>query len=99
MRLSSLLAAEVISEDGSGLGHVHDVRVRRLGHRNADGFQFRVTGLVIGSRGIRERIGLDTAASDAETVDRDFVPWEHVIEVDGAEGRIVVRLAPNESQG
>ena len=90
MRLSSLLAAEVVTGDGDSLGHVHDVRVRRLGHRNPDGFQFRVIGLVIGSRGIRERIGLDTAGSDAETLDRDFVPWEDVVEIDGEEGRILV---------
>ena len=33
MLLSALLGAEVRTEEGEALGHVHDVRVRRLGHR------------------------------------------------------------------
>jgi hypothetical protein len=93
MRLSSLLAAEVRTEEGKGLGHVHDVRVRRLGRRSPEGYGLRVVGLVVGSRGIRERIGLDTARSDAAVVDRELIAWDRVVEIDGDEGLITVREA------
>ena len=90
MRLSDLLGAKVVSDNGEVLGHIHDVRVRRLGHRTPDRRQFRVTGLVIGSRGLRERIGLDTSRSNAEIVDREFVPWDQITEIDNSQRHIVV---------
>jgi hypothetical protein len=91
MRLSDLLEARVETEDGEPLGRVHDVRVRRLERRTSDGYEMRVLGLVTGGRGVRERLGIDTAATPGPTVERDFVDWERVLEVDGERGRIVVR--------
>jgi hypothetical protein len=91
MRISDLLEARVEAESGEKLGRVHDVRVRVLERRNADGHQMRVLGLVTGGRGIRERLGIDTARTPGPTVERDFIDWEDVIEVDGEAGRVVVR--------
>ena len=91
MRISDLLEARVEFEDGEKLGRVHDVRVQILKRRTPDGHPMRVLGLVTGGRGVRERLGTDTAASPGPTVERDFVDWEDVVEVDGEEGRVVVR--------
>jgi sporulation protein YlmC with PRC-barrel domain len=91
MRISDLLEARVETEDGEDLGRVHDVRVRILERRTPDGHQMRVAGLVIGHRGIRERLGMDTARTSGPTVKRDFVDWERVVQVDGEAGRVVVR--------
>jgi hypothetical protein len=79
MRISDLLEARVETEDGESRGHVHDVR------------GLRVLGLVIGGRGIRERLGIDTGRTEGPTVERDFIEWERVVRVDGEAGRVVVR--------
>jgi sporulation protein YlmC with PRC-barrel domain len=89
--LSDLLEAEVLTEAGDSLGHVHDTRARRLQRRTSEGHRLRVVGLVIGGRGIRERLGVDTARTAGPIADRDLIEWERVIEVDGDRGRVVVR--------
>jgi sporulation protein YlmC with PRC-barrel domain len=91
MRISDLLEARVETEDGEKLGRVHDVRVRRLERRSSEGYGMRVLGLVTGGRGVRERLGTDTARTPGPTVERDFIDWERVREVDGEAGLIVVR--------
>jgi sporulation protein YlmC with PRC-barrel domain len=91
MRLSDLLEAEVVTEEGDSLGRVHDVRVRELERRTSDGYRLRVVGLVTGRRGIRERLGIDTGRSERPIADRDLIEWERVLEVDGAGGRVTVR--------
>ena len=93
MRISDLLEARVVNEDGEQLGRVHDVRVRILERRSPEGHQMRILGLVTGGRGIRERLGTDTAKTPGPIVERDFVDWEDVVSVDGDEGRVVVRQA------
>jgi len=91
MLLSDLLEAEVVTEGDERLGRVHDVRVRMLDRRGSDGQQMRVIGLVIGARGIRERLGLDVGRTGKPIADRDLIEWEQVVEVDGKRGRVVVR--------
>ena len=91
MRLSDLLEARIETEDGEALGHVHDVRVRRLERRSPDGHEMRVLGLVTGKRGLRERVGMDTARTPGPTVKRDFIEWERVVKVDGEGGSVIVR--------
>ena len=91
MLLSELLEARVVDEDGESLGRVHDVRVRRLQRSSPDGYQLRVTGLVTGKRGVRERLGLDTARSREPLAGRDVIEWERVVSVDGDAGVVVVR--------
>lgn len=90
MLLSQLLEAEVVDEAGKALGRVHDVRVGRLERRTPDGHRLKVLGLVIGGRGIRERLGLDTHETERAIVDRELVEWERVREIDTDERRIVV---------
>lgn len=87
-KLSELLEAEVVDEAGERRGRVHDVRVRRLERRSPDGHALRVIGLVIGGRGLRERLGIDTAKTAKPIADRDFIPWEQVRRVD--DGKVVV---------
>jgi sporulation protein YlmC with PRC-barrel domain len=91
MLLSDLLEAEVVDETEESLGHVHDVRVRALQRRTPDGHQLRVIGLVIGGRGIRERLGLDAGREGEPIADRELIEWERVVAVDGERGRVTVR--------
>jgi sporulation protein YlmC with PRC-barrel domain len=91
MRLSDLLEATIVAEDGETLGRVHDVRVRQLERATGDGYRLRVVGLVTGRRGIRERLGIDTAGDRAPLAGRDVIAWKRVVSVDGERGRVVVR--------
>jgi sporulation protein YlmC with PRC-barrel domain len=91
MLLSDLLEAEVVAEGGESLGRVHDVRVRQLQRRTPEGHRLRVVGLVVGARGIRERLGLDAGRGGAPIADRDVIEWERVLAVDGEAGRVTVR--------
>jgi sporulation protein YlmC with PRC-barrel domain len=91
MLLSQLLGIEVCTEAGESLGRVHDVRVERLARRNPDGHRLKIVGLVVGGRGIRERLGLDTRRTERAIVDRELVDWNRIIEMDFEGGRAVVR--------
>ena len=91
MLLSDLMAAQVVDEDGKSLGHVHDVRARLLQRRTPDGAQFRIIGLVVGGRGVRERLRLDAAGVHAPRASGDVIEWERVLEVDDAAGTVTVR--------
>ena len=91
MLLSDLLEARVVSEGGEALGHVHDVRVRRLRRRSPEGHSLRVVGLVVGGRGIRERLGLDVGRGGKPIADRELIEWERVVSVDGEAGEVTVR--------
>jgi hypothetical protein len=92
MKISLLLGAKVVSDEGDELGRVHDVRVRRLGHRNADGYGLRLTGLVIGVPGIRERLGIPSRHRPLVRRSGDFIAWERVIEVETVDGgKTVIR--------
>lgn len=91
MLLTDLIAAEVVDQDGNSLGHVHDVRARRLQRRSPDGHQLRVIALVVGRRGVRERLRLDAAGRRAPVGSGDVIDWDDVVEVDGPAGRVTVR--------
>jgi sporulation protein YlmC with PRC-barrel domain len=93
MLLSDLLEAEVVDDGGESLGRVHDVRVERLARRTPDGHTLKVVGLVIGGRGVRERLGLDVGRTEKPIVDRELIEWERVLEIDSEEGRVAVRRA------
>lgn len=75
--LSSLQRREVITESGKSLGHLHDLR-GELGHRT-----LRVTGLVAGTRGFFEHLGVTRRSR------RTAIPWSDVVRIEGE--RIVVR--------
>jgi hypothetical protein len=60
MRLSDLLTAEVVDEDGARVGHVRDVEFVRDG-RWIDGFgpAYRLDALIVGRGSLGARLGLD----------------------------------------
>ena len=63
MRLSDLLGASVVDQDGTNLGHVHDVEMIADGPTLGPfGPTLRVDRLVVGRGSIGERLGLDRAS-------------------------------------
>jgi sporulation protein YlmC with PRC-barrel domain len=89
MKLSELLGCEIVDADGERLGSVHDVRVERRNTRarKVGTERWVVVGLVLGGRGIRERVGY-TNGREGRAVhsDRELVPWERVSSIE--DGRI-----------
>jgi sporulation protein YlmC with PRC-barrel domain len=85
VRLSDLLGAPVRTESGEELGRVHDIRAE-LTPRT-----LRVTGLVVGKRGLLERVGLGAPRTPRRLRGRDVVPWAEVVRVD--RGEVTVRSA------
>lgn len=75
--LTSLLTREVVTESGRSLGRCHDLR----GELTAS--KLRVTGLCVGSAGLRDRFGI--GGHDRHQT----VPWTAVVRIEGK--RIVVR--------
>jgi sporulation protein YlmC with PRC-barrel domain len=79
MRLSTLLDLPVRTESGDELGRLFDLRAKEVGGR------WRVTGLIVGSYGVLERIGAVGARRTRETrgtrAASDFVPWDAVVRI------------------
>jgi sporulation protein YlmC with PRC-barrel domain len=73
MRLSDLLGAKVVTEEGESLGRVHDVRAE-LTTRS-----LRVTGLVVGRLGLLERLGVGAPRSALRIRSKDVVAWRDVV--------------------
>jgi sporulation protein YlmC with PRC-barrel domain len=80
IRASDLLGCELRSESGERLGHVHDLRVERTGDH------WRLTGLVLGRRGIAARL---IGTGPDPTIVGDVIAWDAVSRVEI--GSIVVR--------
>jgi sporulation protein YlmC with PRC-barrel domain len=74
--LSSLQGRTVVTESGESLGRLYDLR-GDLGART-----LRVTGLVAGTRGFLEHLGITRPS-------RTAIPWSDVVRIEGE--RIVVR--------
>jgi sporulation protein YlmC with PRC-barrel domain len=74
-RLSELLGSTVRTESGRALGCVRDVRAE-LRPRTVV-----VTGLVVGTVGRLERLGIGAPESRGRTR-RDVVPWRLVVRAD-----------------
>ena len=74
--LSSLQGRKVVTESGESLGSLYDLR-GELGART-----LRVTGLVAGTRGFLEHLGITRRS-------RTAIPWSDVVRIEGQ--RIVVR--------
>jgi sporulation protein YlmC with PRC-barrel domain len=83
MRLSEVLGRSVVTESGEKLGHVYDVRVKRDERGSADraGQKWQVRGLVVGRRGLIERLGLAGAADRRPLLDHDVVPWSAILRI------------------
>ena len=75
--LSSLQRREVVTESGESLGRVYDLR-GELSART-----LRVTGLVAGTRGFFEHLGIMRRSRSTA------IPWNDVVRIEGK--RIVVR--------
>jgi sporulation protein YlmC with PRC-barrel domain len=88
IRVSELLRSRLETSTGTDLGRIWDVRAERLTELPDERVNeaWRVVGLIAGSMGWKERIGLtpegDPAAGEA------FVPWESVLEI--GSGAVVV---------
>jgi sporulation protein YlmC with PRC-barrel domain len=83
IRASDLLGCELRTESGESLGHVRDLRAERTGDH------WRLSGLVLGRRGISARLvgtGPDT------TIAAEVIGWEAVSRLEA--GSIIVRDTP-----
>jgi hypothetical protein len=91
MRLSDLMGCRVFTESGRELGRLHEVRVRRRNPGDGGHTQLGwiVDGIVVGKRGMLERLGVRGAQSSAPTLDLDVIPWGDLVALE--EGRAVVR--------
>jgi sporulation protein YlmC with PRC-barrel domain len=77
--MSSLQRRRVVTESGESLGRLHDLRGELTART------LRVTGLVIGARGLLEHLGV-VKRSNAP------IPWSDVVRIEAK--RIVVRDQP-----
>lgn len=76
MRLTDILGLEVRSEDGERLGRVYDVRAE-LAPRT-----LKITGVVVGSHGFLERLGLGAPRAGARLRSHDVIAWRDVVRAD-----------------
>jgi sporulation protein YlmC with PRC-barrel domain len=81
IRASDLIGCDVRTESGEKLGRVHELRA------GAEGGGLRLLGLVVGRRGMLERLMGDEDSEEGQG--GTVVPWEAVVSVD--DGRIAVR--------
>lgn len=101
-RLSRLLRCPVVDERGEQLGVVHDVVAVQAGPVTGGlDARLEVAAVVIGARGVRDRLGLSPAHVRGPLLMRllgragrgtDTIPWDDVTAVE--DDRIVVRTAP-----
>jgi sporulation protein YlmC with PRC-barrel domain len=73
MKLSQLLGLAVHDSAGKKLGHVHEIRAELRGD------SAHLTAIVIGPRGILERIGLGRSKRRCRNT---VVPWQHITHID-----------------
>jgi len=100
MRLSELLASDVVTDAGVRIGHVRDVQLVRDGP-SLSGFgpSYRVHHLLVGKGALGSRLGLDREHMRSPWILRVLygrrrprrIPWSAVITV--GEGRVRVREA------
>lgn len=76
MRVSEILGLEVKTESGESLGRVYDVRAE-LTERS-----LTVTGLVVGRRGLLERLGIDAPRASERVRTPDALAWSEVVRLD-----------------
>jgi sporulation protein YlmC with PRC-barrel domain len=90
IRLTDLLNLPLVTESGEKLGHVFDIRVRRRsgGAPDRADQQWRIEGLLIGQRGLRDRLGVRGSRSRTPTRASGVVPWSSVLEIGESEIRV-----------
>jgi sporulation protein YlmC with PRC-barrel domain len=81
IRVSELLRSHLVTSSGTDLGRIWDIRVERQTDLPDERVNeaWRVTGLIAGRSGWKERIGLhpESEPSAGET----FTPWDSVLEI------------------
>ena len=87
IRLSDLLGADVVTRGGEKLGSVHDLRLRRDSDEGVEG-PWHLAGLVVGPRGVFERLGIFGAKRPEPVGEAEVVEWAEVVAVE--DGRVVV---------
>jgi hypothetical protein len=102
VRLSQLLGKPVVDDTGRELGVVHDVAATQDGPViGGFGAALRLDALIVGTSGIRARLGLSSAHVTGPWVMRgvarvrgatDEIAWDRVLRLDP--DRIVVRAQP-----
>jgi len=80
-RLSDIVDLEVVTESGASLGRAFDFQADLQGGR------LTLTGIFVGRRGLRERLGISRARHKSSG---GAIPWDTVVRVRG--GKIVVRV-------
>lgn len=76
MRVSEIIGLGVETESGEKLGRVYDVRAD-LTERS-----LTVTGIVVGRRGLLERLGIDAPKASERVRTPDALPWSDVVRLD-----------------
>lgn len=76
MRVSEILGLQVKTESGDSMGRVYDVRAE-LTERS-----LKVTGLVVGKRGLLERLGIDVPVASRRVHKPDELDWSDVVRLD-----------------
>jgi sporulation protein YlmC with PRC-barrel domain len=82
MRVSELLDTEVVTESGTSLGRVYDVRAT-LSPRT-----LTVIGLAVGRRGLLERLGHGPQRGKRSAQPKSLVRWSAIVDIGD---RITVR--------
>ena len=78
MRLSELLGAEVVDEQGRSAGRVHDARLEQDGPIiGGFGASLRLAGLIIGRRALGARFGYERASMKGPLPVKLLVGWVH----------------------
>jgi hypothetical protein len=78
MRLSELLSAEVVDEQGRSAGRVYDVRLEQDGPMiGTFGASLRLAGLIIGRRALGARFGYERPAMKGPLPVKLLVGWLH----------------------
>jgi sporulation protein YlmC with PRC-barrel domain len=88
IRVSGLLGSRLVTSSGSDLGRIWDVRAERLTELPDERVNeaWRVTGLITGRMGWKERIGLSPEGDPAPG--EAFTAWTSVVEI--GSGTVVV---------
>jgi hypothetical protein len=76
MRLSDLLGAEVVDEQGHSAGRVHDLRLEQDGPMiGGFGASLRLAGLLVGRRAVGARFGYERPSMKGPLLVKLLVGW------------------------
>jgi sporulation protein YlmC with PRC-barrel domain len=81
IRVSELLGSHLVTSSGTDLGRIWDIRVERQTDLPDERVNeaWRVTGLITGREGWKERIGVSPEGDPSPG--EFFIPWQSVVEI------------------